>query len=89
MRNQIPGHEAKHKEAGFSLVELLIVVSVILIIVILLQVKGSGFGAALGGMSGGSVFRTKRGLEKTLFQATILLTIVFIFVSFLSVESQK
>jgi len=32
MRNQIPGHEAKHKEAGFSLVELLIVVSVILII---------------------------------------------------------
>lgn len=68
---------------------LQIAVSVILIVVILLQVKGSGFGAALGGMSGGSVFRTKRGLEKTLFQATILLTIVFIFVSFLSVESQK
>jgi preprotein translocase subunit SecG len=68
---------------------LQIVVSVILILVILLQVKGSGFGAALGGMSGGSVYRTKRGLEKTLFQATILLTIVFIFVSFLSVQSQK
>lgn len=68
---------------------LQIVVSVILIAVILLQVKGSGFGAALGGMSGGSVYRTKRGLEKTLFQATIVLTIVFIFVSFLSVQSQK
>lgn len=68
---------------------LQIVVSVLLIVVVLLQVKGSGFGAALGGMSGGSVFRTKRGLEKTLFQATILLTIVFIFVSFLSVQSQK
>lgn len=68
---------------------LQIVVSVILIVVILLQVKGSGFGAALGGMSGGSVYRTKRGLEKTLFQATIILTIVFIFVSFLSVQSQK
>lgn len=66
-----------------------IVISVILIVVILLQVKGSGFGAALGGMSGGSVYRTKRGLEKTLFQATIILTIVFIFVSFLSVQSQK
>jgi len=51
-------------------------------------VKGSGFGAALGGMSGGSVYRTKRGLERTLFQATILLTIIFIFVSFLSVQSQ-
>jgi len=68
---------------------LQIVVSVILIVVILLQVKGSGFGAALGGMSGGSVYRTKRGLERTLFQATIILTIVFIFVSFLSVQSQK
>ncbi len=68
---------------------LQIVVSAILIVIILLQVKGSGFGAALGGMSGGSVYRTKRGLERTLFQATILLTIVFIFVSFLSVQSQK
>ncbi len=68
---------------------LQILISVILIVVILLQVKGSGFGAALGGMSGGSVYRTKRGLERTLFQATIILTIVFIFVSFLSVQSQK
>ncbi|MCZ2110246.1 MAG: preprotein translocase subunit SecG [Dehalococcoidia bacterium] len=68
---------------------LQITISIILIIVVLLQVKGSGFGAALGGMSGGSVFRTKRGLERTLFQATIILVIVFIFVSFLSVQSQK
>ncbi len=68
---------------------LQIIVSVTLIVVVLLQAKGSGFGAALGGMSGGSVYRTKRGLEKTLFQATILLIIVFIFVSFLSVQSQK
>jgi preprotein translocase subunit SecG len=68
---------------------LQILISVVLIVIILLQVKGSGFGAALGGMSGGSVFRTKRGLEKTLFQATIILTIVFIFVSFLSVQAQK
>lgn len=68
---------------------LQIVISTILIVAVLLQAKGSGFGAALGGMSGGSTFRTKRGLEKTLFQATILLTIVFIFISFLSVESQR
>ena len=68
---------------------LQIVVSVLLTVVILLQVKGSGFGAALGGMSGGSVYRTKRGLERTLFQATIILAVVFIFVSFLSVEAQK
>ncbi len=68
---------------------LQIVVSVTLIVVVLLQVKGSGFGAALGGMSGGSVYRTKRGLERTLFQATIILVIVFLFVSFVSVEAQK
>ena len=67
---------------------LQIVVSVLLVVVVLLQVKGSGFGAALGGMSGGSVYRTKRGLERTLFQATIILIVVFIFVSFLSVSAQ-
>ena len=66
-----------------------IVISVILIVVVLLQVKGSGFGAALGGMSGGSVYRTKRGLERTLFQATILLVCAFILISFLSVYQQK
>ena len=67
---------------------LQIVISVTLIVAVLLQVKGSGFGAALGGMSGGSVFRTKRGLERTLFQATIMLVVVFVMVSFLSVASQ-
>jgi len=66
-----------------------ITISVILIVVVLLQVKGSGFGAALGGMSGGSVYRTKRGLERTLFQATILLVITFVLISFLSVYQQK
>ena len=68
---------------------LQIAISTVLIVVVMLQVKGSGFGAALGGMSGGSVYRTKRGLERTLFQATIILVIAFILVSFLSVYSQK
>ena len=40
-------------------------------------------------MTGGSAYRTKRGLERTLFQATIILVIVFLFVSFLSVQSQR
>ncbi|MCS7295300.1 MAG: preprotein translocase subunit SecG [Chloroflexota bacterium] len=68
---------------------LQIAVSLLLILVVLLQVMGSGFGAALGSMSGGSIYRTKRGLERTLFQATIILAIVFIFVSFLSVQAQR
>ncbi|MBK7726208.1 MAG: preprotein translocase subunit SecG [Dehalococcoidia bacterium] len=68
---------------------LQIAISVVLIAVVLRQVKGSGFGAALGGMSGGSVYRAKRCVERTLFQATILLVLAFILVSFLSVYSQK
>jgi len=62
-----------------------ILVSVVLIVVILLQAKGSGFGAGLGGTT--SSFRTRRGLEKTLFQATIVLTAVFLAMSAWSVSA--
>ena len=62
-----------------------IVVSSALIFVILLQARGSGFGGALGGSS--SFFRTRRGAEKTLFQLTIILVIVFILISAWSVQS--
>ena len=62
-----------------------ILVSVMLIIVVLLQAKGSGFGAGLGGTT--SSFRTRRGLEKTLFQATIGLTILFLAMSAWSVAA--
>jgi preprotein translocase subunit SecG len=62
-----------------------ILVSFCLIIVVLLQAKGSGFGAGLGGTT--SAFRTRRGLEKTLFQATIFLTIVFLAMSAWSVRA--
>lgn len=62
-----------------------ILVSVTLILVVLLQAKGSGFGAGLGGTT--SSFRTRRGLEKTLFQATIFLTILFLAMSAWSVSA--
>ena len=60
-----------------------IAVSVILIAVILIQVKGQGTG--LFGSSEGS-FRTRRGLEKTLFQFTIFMVVVFIGMSIVSVR---
>lgn len=59
------------------------IVSAVLVVVILLQVRGSGFGE-LGTQS---VFRTRRGVEKTLFQMTIVLAAVFILVSMWSVTS--
>ncbi len=62
-----------------------ILVSLVLILVILLQAKGSGFGAGLGGTT--SSFRTRRGLEKTLFQATIFLVIIFLAMSAWSVKA--
>ena len=60
-----------------------IIVSAVLVVVILLQVRGSGFGE-LGTQS---VFRTRRGVEKTLFQATIVLAVVFVLVSMWSVTT--
>lgn len=62
-----------------------IVVSGALILVILLQARGSGFGGALGGSS--AFYRTRRGAEKTLFQLTIVLVVVFILISAWSVTS--
>lgn len=60
-----------------------IILSVVLIVVILLQTKGSSFSGAMGGDSG-SIYHTRRGLEKTLFQLTIALTVIFVVVSIFS-----
>ncbi len=56
-----------------------IVLSIALILTILLQVRGGGLGGIFGQAS--TVFRTKRGVEKTLFQLTIVLVVLFIIIS--------
>ncbi|OGO45932.1 MAG: preprotein translocase subunit SecG [Chloroflexi bacterium RBG_16_64_32] len=58
-----------------------ILISIALIAIILLQVKGEG----VGGLQSGSFVRTRRGLEKTLYQLTIVLVIIFLSVSAISV----
>lgn len=60
-----------------------ILVSLVILVVILAQVKEGG--AGLFG-SGQSTIRTRRGLEKTLFQFTIVLAAVFLVISILSVK---
>lgn len=50
--------------------------SLLLIVAILLQQRGTGLGAAFGGE--GNVYRTKRGIEKKLFGATIVLAAIFL-----------
>jgi preprotein translocase subunit SecG len=62
-----------------------IIVSVLLIILIILQVKGGGLGSLMGGDAGGGIARTRRGLEKTLYQLTIVMSIVFLAISIVAV----
>ncbi|MEM9950641.1 MAG: preprotein translocase subunit SecG [Chloroflexota bacterium] len=62
-----------------------IIVSIALIALIMLQVKGGALGNLLGGDSGGGFTHTRRGLEKTLFQITVYLSIVFMAISLFSV----
>ena len=60
-----------------------IIISIVMMVIILLQSKGAGFNGTFN--SDASVFRTRRGLEKTLFQLAIGLAGVFVVISVLSV----
>ena len=60
-----------------------IIVSVVLTLVILLQTKGSSFSGTFGGDTGG-ISRTRRGVEKTLFQFTIGAAVVFVLLAMVS-----
>ncbi|MCX6810550.1 MAG: preprotein translocase subunit SecG [Candidatus Berkelbacteria bacterium] len=53
-----------------------LVLAVLVIVAILMQQQGSGLGGAFGGE--GNFYRSKRGLEKVLFYATIILIVLFV-----------
>jgi len=61
-----------------------IILSVALILAVLFQVRSGGLGGIFGQPD--TVYRTKRGVEKTLFQFTIVLVILFIIFSILAVR---
>ncbi|MDP3900491.1 MAG: preprotein translocase subunit SecG [bacterium] len=56
---------------------LQVIAAIALIVVILLQNRGGGLGGIFGG-GGGNVFSAKRGLEKTLYRATIAIAVIFV-----------
>lgn len=60
-------------KAAVSLIQ--IILGVLLILVIIIQQKGSGLGASFGG--GDSFYRSKRGAEKFLFYGTIGIAVTF------------
>jgi preprotein translocase subunit SecG len=62
----------------------LIIVSIGMILAILFQVKGGGIGGIFG--QSDTVYRTRRGVEKTLFQLTIVLVVIFVVLSIVSLK---
>ncbi len=62
------------------------VLAILIIVSVLLQSQGGGLGAAFGG--GGDNYHTRRGLEKVLFNATIVLILLFAVVSIGSLMAQ-
>jgi len=66
----------------------LIITSIALIASVILQSKGAGLGGLTGGDSG-SIFTARRGVEKTLFRATIGLSILFFLLAFASVVASN
>jgi len=56
----------------------LMVVSALLVVTVLLQQRGSGLSTTLGGSGEGNVYYAKRGAEKAIFYATIVLAVLFI-----------
>jgi protein translocase SecG subunit len=61
---------------------LQVALAVLLIAAILLQARGSSVGGAFGGSDAGTTFYTRRGAEKVLFNATIVLGILFVLSAF-------
>jgi preprotein translocase subunit SecG len=59
-----------------------IIISVALIISVLLQARGASLGSVFGGT--GAVFKTRRGIDKLLFNATIVFAVLFVLLSFIA-----
>jgi preprotein translocase subunit SecG len=60
------------------------IISICLIVAVLLQVKGQGLGGIFGGSDSG-IYKTRRGAERTLFNLTIVLVVLFFLFSLISV----
>jgi protein translocase SecG subunit len=59
-----------------------IIVAVLLIVFILLQQRGTALGSAFGG--GGGFYATRRGIQKKIFWATVVLGALFVILALLN-----
>jgi preprotein translocase subunit SecG len=62
----------------------LMIVAIGLTLAILFQVKGGGLGGIFG--QADTVYRTRRGVEKTLFQFTIALAVLFVILAVVAIK---
>lgn len=62
----------------------LLVTAIVLMALILIQSKGSGLSGVFGGE--GNVYRTKRGAEKIVFYATIIVAVLFFAIALLNAK---
>ncbi len=69
-------------QTAFNVIQMIL--STALILAIMFQVRGGGLGGIFG--QADTVFRTKRGLERRLFQLTIILVVLFIIVAIVTLK---
>ncbi len=62
-----------------------IMVSIVLTVALLMQARSAGLGGIFGG--GATPYRTRRGVERSLFKLTIVLAVIFIAISLLTVRA--
>ncbi|MCS7038897.1 MAG: preprotein translocase subunit SecG [Caldilineales bacterium] len=60
-----------------------IIIAVLIVVLVVLQSQASGAGSMFG--SDTTVYRTRRGLEKTLYQLTIAVSALFFIISLVAV----
>ena len=63
------------------------ILAIALIASILLQQRGTGLGGAFGGEV--AAYRSRRGIERTLFRMTVLLSVLFVAFSLLNLLPQN
>jgi preprotein translocase subunit SecG len=61
-----------------------IILAIVLVVLVLLQAKGTDLGGFMGGGDSSSGYRTKRGIEVTLHRATIGFSVAFFICTFLA-----
>lgn len=74
--NQENIYERKDMNLDTILTTIMIGSSVLMVISILLQQRGATLGAGFG--SSGELYTTRRGIDKNLFEVTIVLAVIFI-----------